>query len=183
MRFPPNTLRTGPNTRTPACKVEPLCPPVLWHSNYPALIANTNISPLNLISHLKSKIRCVNLFISIRRSSERFTWAARRWAPRTSAWDVGGNTQGRKCLYGISTHGQRRQFTDTESIWRIPTTTPRYSTSLLPPQESCNFPPVCLRSREGAPHQIKHDLWSTNAEIHCLLQPPPPRWHTIIDLH
>lgn len=33
-----------------------------------------------------------------------------------------------------------------------------YSTTLLPPQESCNFPPVCLCWREGAPQQIKHDL-------------------------
>lgn len=57
MRFPQNTLRTGVNTRTPTCTVEHLCPPVLWRGNYPALIANTNISlqsnfPLKVINTL-----------------------------------------------------------------------------------------------------------------------------------
>lgn len=55
-------------------------------------------------------------------SSERFTRAARRWAPWKSVWDVGGNAWSGMCIYRISTHGQnetllfgqsaRRRFTD-----------------------------------------------------------------------
>lgn len=43
--IPQNALRTGVNTRTPTRKFERLCPPVPRRCNYPALIANTNISP------------------------------------------------------------------------------------------------------------------------------------------
>lgn len=136
MRFPQNTLRTGVNTRTPTCKVEPLCPPVLWHSNFPLLIANTNISPqsnfpLKGINTLhkpfywhREVVREVHMGGSQVSPMEVCVRCGREdveqkvHLPHFNTWP------NKSVLFGRSR--TRRQFTDTESIWRIPTTTPRF---------------------------------------------------------
>lgn len=123
MRILLNTLRMGVNTRTPTCKAKRLCPPVLWGCNYPALIANTNISPQSYFP-----LKVVNTL------HKHFYWhgdavgAQVSWDP---VRDVGGSRKylspyfKRRRLH-LSLSRTLRQFTDTESIWRIPTTTPRF---------------------------------------------------------
>lgn len=171
MRFPQNTLRTGVNARTPTCTVEHLCPPVLWRSNYPALIANTNISPqsnfpLKVMNTLhkhfywrREVVGAVHMGGARVRTCTLTNFNT--WLPneRGFVWTIKNSEPVYGQRYGESAQQQRASEA--------------YSTSLLPPQESRNFPPVCLCSREGAPHQIKHDLWPTNADVHCLLQSPP----------
>lgn len=166
MRFPQNTLRTGVNTWTPTCTVEHLCPPVLWRSDYPALIANTNISPQS-----NFPLKVINTL------HKRFYW--RREV--VGAVHMGGARVRTCTLTNFNTwlpneRGSVQELWDSlryEESAQQQCASEAYSTSLLPPQESRNFPPVCLCSRVGAPHQIKHDLWPTNADVHCLLQSPP----------
>lgn len=129
MRFPENTLRTGVNTWTPTRKVEPLCPPVLWHSNYPLLIANTNISPqsnfpFKVMKRLHKPFywhrevgRGVHMGgsqvspmeVCVRRGRERLKLKVH--LPHLNTWP------NEAVLFG--------ELTDTESRWRMPTT-PRF---------------------------------------------------------
>lgn len=143
MRFPQNTLRTGVNTRTPACKVEPLCPPVLWHSNYPVLIANTNISPqsnfpLKVINTLhkpfywhRKVVGEVHMGRSQVSTMEFCVRCGREHVEQKVHLPHFNTWPNEAVLFGRPR--TRRQFTDTESIWRIPTTPPRGNLFIVPP--------------------------------------------------